>query len=203
MEKIFFCKRCIESNQRFVSSVQHKMKPGEIKSKALFDNYGVCLSCKYFEYKDRVNWDSREKELKFILDKHRKKDGSYDVLIPGSGGKDSIVLSHIIKNKYKMNPLTCTWSPAMYTPIGWKNYKNWIKSGYDNIFYKPKDRVHRILTKEAFLNLCHPFQPFALGQNNFAIKIAIKKNIKLIIYGDGLSEKAVGKINKNNINKKK
>ena len=70
------------------------------------------------------------------------------------------------------------------------------------IFFKPNNRVHRILTKEAFLNLCHPFQPFALGQNNFAIKVAIKKNIKLIIYGDGLSEKAIGNINKDSLKKK-
>ena len=56
-----------------------------------------------------------------------------------------------------------------------KNYNSWIKSGFKNYFFKPNNRVHRILTKEAFLNLCHPFQPFALGQNNFAIKVAIKK----------------------------
>ena len=202
MEKIIFCKRCVESNQRFVSSVQHKMKPGEKKNRALFDLDGVCLSCKYFEYKDKVNWNSREEDLKFILNKYRKKNGKYDVLIPGSGGKDSIVLADIIKNKYKMNPFTCTWSPAMYTKIGYKNYKSWINSGYKNYFFKPDDRVHRILTKEAFLNLCHPFQPFALGQNNFPIKVAIKKKLNLIIYGDGVSEKAIGKINKDNVNKK-
>ena len=55
----------------------------------------------------------------------------FDVLIPGSGGKDSIVLADIIKNKYKMNVLTCTWSPAMYTKIGKKNYNSWIKSGLE------------------------------------------------------------------------
>ena len=202
MDKIFFCKRCVESNQRFVSSVQHKMKPGEVKSRALFDNDGVCLSCKYFDYKDKVNWDSREKDLKFILNKYRKNNKNFDVLIPGSGGKDSIVLADIIKNKYNMNPLTCTWSPAMYTLIGKKNFDPWIKSGFKNYFFKPNSKVHRILTKEAFLNLCHPFQPFALGQNNFAIKVAIKKKINLIIYGDGLSEKAIGNINKDSLTKK-
>ena len=53
----------------------------------------------------KINWKEREKELIEILDKNRKNDGSYDVLIPGSGGKDSIYLSHILKYKYKMNPL--------------------------------------------------------------------------------------------------
>ena len=87
MEKIFFCKRCVESNQRFVSSVQHKMKPDEIKNRALFDEDRICLSCKYFDYKDDINWVSREKDLKFILNKHRKNGKDFDVLIPGSGGR--------------------------------------------------------------------------------------------------------------------
>ena len=43
MENIIFCKKCVESNQRFVSSVQHKMKPNEKKAKALFDEEGVCF----------------------------------------------------------------------------------------------------------------------------------------------------------------
>ena len=73
-------------------------------------------------------------DSKHVLDKHRRNDGRYDVLIPGSGGKDSIVLAHIIK-KYKMNPLTCTWAPAMYTDIGWKNYQKWINSGFDNYLF--------------------------------------------------------------------
>ena len=40
--------------------------------------------------------------------------------MPGSGGKDSIYASHILKYKYKMNPLTVTWSPHIYTDIGKK-----------------------------------------------------------------------------------
>ena len=48
--------------------------------------------------------------------------------------------------------------------------------------------------------MLHPFQPFVLGQNSFAAKVAIEKKIKLVIYGDGLSEKGVGKINQNKKN---
>ena len=40
-----------------------------------------------------------------------------------SGGKDSIFTSFLLKKKYNMNPLTCTWSPGEYTDIGWKNYR--------------------------------------------------------------------------------
>ena len=40
----------------------------------------------------KINWDEREKELIEILDQYRSKDGYYDVLVPGSGGKDSDLL---------------------------------------------------------------------------------------------------------------
>ena len=85
---------------------------------------GICGACKYFEEK-KIDWKSREEELQSILEKFRKNDGSYDVLIPGSGGKDSIYLSYVLK-KYKMNPLTVTWAPHIYTDIGWHNFKAWI-----------------------------------------------------------------------------
>ena len=71
----------------------------------------------------------KEKELVELCNKFRSKDGSYDILIPGSGGKDSVWVSYVMKHKYKMNPLTITWAPHMYTEIGWKNYKNWVGSG--------------------------------------------------------------------------
>ena len=67
------------------------------KQTALFDDQGVCLACRYFEKKTQVNWKDREKELMDILDRYRRDDGEYDVLVPGSGGKDSRFVSHILK----------------------------------------------------------------------------------------------------------
>ena len=52
---------------------------------------------------------------------YRKNDGSYDCLVPGSGGKDSFYAAHLLKYKYGMHPLTVTWAPHIYTPWGWEN----------------------------------------------------------------------------------
>ena len=38
-----------------------------------------------------------------------------DCIVGGSGGKDSVFQSHILKYKYKMNPLTVTCAHT-YTP---------------------------------------------------------------------------------------
>ena len=42
------------------------------------------------------------------------------------------------------------------------------------------ERVHRALTKLAFQNLLHPFQPFIIGQKIIGPLIALKFNIPLI-----------------------
>ena len=203
-EDVKFCKKCVESNQRFLSSTQHKMNSDEKKETIFFDENGICGACNYYENKKKIDWVSKEKNLRYILEKHRSKNGKYDVLVPGSGGKDSIFTSFLLKEKYNMNPLTCTWSPGMYTDIGWSNFKSWINSGFNNILFTPNKRVHGLLTKIAFENLLHPFQPFVLGQNSFPIKVAIQNNIKLIIYGDGVEERATdkkdNKLNKANSN---
>jgi N-acetyl sugar amidotransferase len=88
-----------------------------------------------------------------------------------------------------MNPLTVTWAPHLYTDIGWKNFINWVhKGGFDNILFTPNGKLHRVLTKLAFLNLLHPFQPFIIGQRIIGPKIAKKFNIPLVIYGENQAE---------------
>ena len=97
----------------------------------------------------------RENSLIKLLNNFKRSDGRYDVIVPGSGGKDSAYTAHILKYKYGMNPLTVTWAPHMYTEIGFKNFENWMHvGGLDNILYTPNGVLHRELTRNAFLNLC-------------------------------------------------
>ena len=87
--------------------------------------------------------------------------------MPGSGGKDSFYASYILKYKYKMNPLTVTWAPHIYTDWGWHNFQAWIKSGFDNYLFTPNGKTQRLLTRLAIEKIFHPFQPFIMGQNLF------------------------------------
>ena len=185
-EEVKFCKKCVISNQRPSSSNEFKHNKDSKKETIHFDSEGVCFACRVNEAKHKtIDWKMREEELLELLARHRKKDGSYDILVPGSGGKDSAYQSHILKTKYKMHPLTVTWAPHVYTDIGWKNFQNWLSvGGFDNFLFTPNPKVHRLLTKLAFENLLHPFQPFIVGQKTFAPKMAAKFNIKLIMYGE-------------------
>jgi N-acetyl sugar amidotransferase len=188
-EEVKFCKRCVISNQRPNSTVELKHTIKEVKQTILFDEDGICDACKFHEFKsDGIDWEIREQELLKLCEKYRRSSG-YDVIIPGSGGKDSAFTAHILKYKYGMSPLTVTWSPHLYTEIGWKNFENWIHiGGLDNVLFTPNGRLHRYLTKLAFTNLLHPFQPFIVGQRIIGPLMAKKFGIELVMYGENQAE---------------
>jgi hypothetical protein len=103
-DKVIYCRECTISNQR---------------PRITFDKNGVCSACNYAKIKKtKIDWLKRDKELQELCDKHRKNDGSYDVIVPSSGGKDSAYVAY---------PLTVTWSPYL-----------WTKDGFDNVLGTPK-----------------------------------------------------------------
>lgn len=185
-----FCKECVISNQRPSSTVEFKNEKGEKKKVINFNDEGVCSACVYHKEKELgINWGEREEKLEALLSKFRKNDGSYDVIVPGSGGKDSAYTAHVLKYKYGMNPLTVTWAPHLYTDIGQKNFHEWMHTGgLDNILYTPNGKLHREMTKNAFHNLLHPFQPFIVGQRIIGPAMAKKFGVKLVMYGENQAE---------------
>lgn len=188
--EIEYCKHCVISNQRPSSTIEFKHAPDEKKKTIHFDDEGICDACRFHEQKhDHIDWAKREEQLKQLLDRYRRNDGRYDVIVPGSGGKDSAYTAHILKYKYGMNPLTVTWAPHQYTDIGRRNFENWITiGGFDNILFTPNGRLHRYLTQQAFLNLLHPFQPFIVGQRIIGPLIAQKFGVELVMYGENQAE---------------
>jgi len=185
-KKIFFCKKCVTSNQR---------------PRIKFDKNGVCAPCRYAEKKfgDAINWKKREKELVKLLNKHRSKDGSWDVIVPSSHGKDSAMVAHQLKEKYGMHPLTVTWAPFMYTDIGLQNFMNMTHRGFDGLVSWPNGMLHRKLARIGFEIKGDPFEAFVYGQKAYPFNIAQKFNIPLIFYGEngeveyGGSEKNMNK----------
>ncbi|RME32955.1 MAG: N-acetyl sugar amidotransferase [Gammaproteobacteria bacterium] len=186
--EVRFCRSCVISNQRPSSVVEFRNRPGDRKPTIEFDEEGVCSACRYARIKETIDWAERERELIELCDRHRSRDGSYDCIVPGSGGKDSAFTAHILKYKYGMNPLTVTWSPHVYTEIGWQNFRAWIDSGLDNYLYTPNGRLHRLLTRLAFENLVHPFQPFIIGQKLVGPRMSVLYDIPLVFYGENQAE---------------
>ncbi|RMH16415.1 MAG: N-acetyl sugar amidotransferase [Acidobacteria bacterium] len=187
--QVVYCRRCVLSNQRPSSYPEFKHTADRRTPTLHIGEDGICDACRYAERKADIDWQAREEELHRLLDRHRKNDGSYDCLVPGSGGKDSAYAAWKLKYEYGMHPLTITWPPLLYTDYGRRNFRNWIEvGGFDNVTYKPNGRVHRLLTRLAIENLLHPFQTFILGQKNLAPKMALQFGIPLVFYGEPEAE---------------
>jgi len=179
--EVKYCKKCVMSNQR---------------PRIGFDEHGNCNACNYTEKKvNKIDWKQREEELVDLLNQYRKNNGEFDIICPGSGGKDSAFVAHQMKHKYGMNPLTVTWAPAVYTDIGWKNIQSFIRSGYPNIMGTADGKVHRRMAKVAFETMGEPFQPFILGQVSFPLQIALKYDVKLIMDGENAEAEYGGDLN--------
>ena len=178
-----FCTRCVISSNRPVASQEYRRTPGSEPGRMAFDEEGVCGACRVAEKKAKVDWQARADELAHLLAGYRRSDGRPDVLVPGSGGKDSVLAAHRLR-ELGMHPLTVTWAPHAYTDVGRRNFDRWLALGFDNLLVTPNPQVHRTLTRLAFLTLCHPFQPFILGQRSLAPKLAARFGIELVMYGE-------------------
>ena len=166
---IRFCTRCTISTMR---------------PRITFDADGVCSACRFAEQKAMTDWAAREAELLALCDQHRSHDGSFDVVVPVSGGKDGGFTAHQLKTVYGMHPLCVSFAPLLPTEIGRQNLAAFIASGFDVIQGHPNGQVARKLARLAFEHMGDPFQPFIYGQTNFPLRIAAQEGIGLVMYGE-------------------
>jgi N-acetyl sugar amidotransferase len=189
--EVKYCTKCNVTNQTPTTTNEYEHDKNTQQIPIEFNENDVCYGCVVNEKKwnGKVDWQEREKELIELSKKFKNFKGQYNCVVGGSGGKDSAYQSHILKYKYGFRPLTVTWTPHLYTDIGWKNFQNWLNiGGFDNYLFTPNGKVHRYLTRRSVINLLHPFQPFIMGQKNFAVKMANQMNIPLLFYGEAPSE---------------
>ncbi len=188
-QDVRYCRYCVISNQRPNSTVEYAHTRESKKKTIAFDADGICDACRLAEQKHgTIDWSERDRQLRELCDRYRRNDGSYDCVVPGSGGKDSFYAAHMLKHRYGMHPLTVTWAPHIYTEWGWRNFQSWIHAGFDNFLCTPNGRIHRLLTRLAVENLFHPFQPFIFGQKSLAPKMALLHRIPLVFYGENEAE---------------
>ena len=167
--KVVYCAKCVQSNQR---------------PRIQFDDEGVCSACRYWERKPTIDWEARADHLSDVLAQHRSKNGSFDVVVPGSGGKDSAYVSHQLRTRWGMHPLNVTWAPFTYTDIGTRNLQAFVHSGFDSLVATPNGQLHRKLTMLSTALVGDPFLPFIWGQYSYAFHMARGLDIPLVFFGE-------------------
>ena len=149
-----------------------------------FDDRGWCNACQWMEEKKTMDWSLREKELGILLEKHRSTSGNFDCIVPVSGGKDGSYVSHTLKHKYGMNPLTVTVKPALSLDIGDQNLTNFIQSGFNHIHISCNPIVLDRLNKYGFMEKGFPYYGWLIAIMTAVIRTAFNFKIPLIFYGE-------------------
>lgn len=138
---------------------------------------GVCPACINHANKPEIDWDSREKELLNLLEKH---DGR--CIVPSSGGKDSTY--QVIKLKeLGADPLVVTATTCHLTEIGRKNIDN-LAQFATTIEVSPNKTVRAKLNKIGLEMVGDISWPEHVSIFTTPFKVSEQLGIPLIFYGE-------------------
>jgi len=169
-----YCTRCVN--------------PENIYGGITFNKEGVCSRC--VDYENYVNnfpseAERAQRRQKFvdILERYRSKDGSnYDMIIPVSGGKDSLYQVHLMKKEMGFNPLLVTFNHTFNTKVGVHNLANMVeKLGVDIIRFTPNPQLVPKLSRlsmEKFGDSCWHCH---CGIFTFPLRVAHQQRIPLLV----------------------
>lgn len=153
-----------------------------------FDKEGVCSVCRQIEQKGNIDWAAREKELFDFLEQYRGK-GSYDCVIPFSGGKDSTFQAYSLVTKFKLKPLIVNFDHGFYRPTHLKNVERTVKKlGVDYLKFKSDWQTVKKLMKESLIRKGDIMWHSHCGIYAYPMQIAVKFKIPLIIWGESTAE---------------
>ena len=154
-----------------------------------FNSEGVCSACLAHEAKKKVDWDGRFKELQALCDKYRGMNGDdYDCMIAVGGGKDSHYQVHLMKNVMKMKPILVSVEDNFpMTEAGAHNIKNISEEfGCNIISLKPDIKAQKTITRYTFEKYGKPTWFVDRLIYAFPMKMALKFNTPLLVYGENV-----------------
>jgi glutamine---fructose-6-phosphate transaminase (isomerizing) len=155
-----------------------------------FDAQGVCAYCRRWK---RIQPKGR-KALEEVVEPYRSKDGSPDVIVAFSGGRDSSYGLHYIKTELKMNPVAFTYDWGMVTDLARRNQARICgKLGVEHIIRSANiQQKRRFIRKNVEAWLKKPelgmVTLFTAGDKEFyshARQLRKETGIKLVVFSTG------------------
>ena len=164
-----YCRRCLMPDTR---------------PRIVFDTDGVCNACLNADAKDLIDWSARREEFQRLVAPYRSKDGRWDCVVPWSGGKDSSSIAWKLKFELGLNPLLVTFAPLVPNEIGMRNREAMIQAGFDHIYFRPNQKVHRHLSRRFFIERGNMKVAWDAGVNAVPVQVAVHYRIPLVFYAE-------------------
>jgi len=165
-----YCTRCLAPNTR---------------PRIGFDENGVCNACRNAEKKRALtDWKARRKQLEELCGRFRRDDGTFDCIVPCSGGKDGSTVAWKMKHELGMHPICVTFLPQMPTEIGRMNLERFRNSGFDHLLLTPDPTKEKKVAKFGFIEYGQPKLPALIGQSTALMSLSVKLQIPLVMWGE-------------------
>src|SRR3989344_1577556 len=177
--KMRYCKKCLMPDTR---------------PRIIFDEDGICNACKYSEDKKEIDWESRRQEFLELIEENKTKNSWWDCVVPWSGGKDSSSIAYRLKFEFGLNPLLVTFSPQLPTDVGNLNREEIVRLGFDHIFFRPDQNIHRKLARRFFIERGNQKVAWDAGVNVLPVQVALKYKIPIVFYAEHGESEYGGKI---------
>jgi hypothetical protein len=175
-----------------------------------FDTAGVCNFCRdqIIEKTGRDAVKSAEAEARELIDRVKGK-GEYDAVLCYSGGKDSTYTLKLAVEKYGLRVLSFTLDNGFLSPLAFKNIHRVVETlGVDQVFFRPSKQLYSQIIKTSISKplyarstarrISSGCQSCISIVNNMALKLAMEKDIPLILAGFTLGQIPVNSVSYRN-----
>lgn len=160
----------------------------DTKPHLIFDKNGICTACLAHQQKNRrlagIDWDAREQEFDELI-KHTKSKAApyYDVLVPVSGGKDSLTqVSRLLK--YDLRILAVNVDYGIKTEIGHYNLNLVPNMGASLVIFTPEQTLHKQLIRIGLEDFGDPDLLSHTLLHAYPLHLALRMDIPLVLLGE-------------------
>jgi len=148
-----------------------------------FSSDYICTGCLTHEEKNSLDWELRFSKLENLIFKNKNSSNDYDCIVPIRGTPEYFYVLDTVVNKLGLKPLVVMYNSHFNSSVGIKNI-DLIRDVFnvDFIHYTSNPDTYKKLIKETLSTLNSIRWPFLAGETQFPVKIAVEKNIPLIIW---------------------
>lgn len=173
MTEITYCTRCwMPSTKPYIS----------------FDEQGVCGACRAAESKHDadagIDWGARAREFDELIEWVKAQQAPvYDVVVPVSGGKDSISQVHRLLGR-GLRILAVNVDYGVKTDIGHYNLDRIPEMGANLVIFRPEQELHKRLIRIGFEDFGDPDLLSHTLLHGWPLRTALAYKVPLVLLGE-------------------
>jgi N-acetyl sugar amidotransferase len=158
------------------------------KPHIVFDEDGICTACRAHERKNAalggIDWAERARAFEVLIEQARAvKAPWFDVLVPVSGGKDSITQVHRVLGR-NLRILAVNVDYGMKTEIGRENLAVIPRMGATLFQATPDHTLHRRLVRLGFEDFGDPDLLSHTLLHALPLHVALRFQVPLVLLGE-------------------